>query len=397
MRISTAGMHSAALAQLIQRSADLSKTQNQIAAGSRILTPADDPLGAAQALELDRALAESQQHGRNTSAATGRLSLEEQTLSDATTLLQRVRDLTVQANNATLDDLSRQSIVAEMQVRLSELVDLANRRDSNGEYVFSGYSTLTRPFIQTGGSVTYVGDQGTRMIQTGPSQSVADSHPGSEVFMNVIQGNGTFITRATGTNTGGGIIDGGSVTNSAAWVPDTYTIEFTSATDYQVLDSTSTVISAGVFSADSSIAFNGIQVQITGAPATGDTFTIAPSGKEDVFATVGNLVTTLGRPSDSNAQNALFATEMGNSLAQIDRSLEQISNVRSQVGARLSVLGDASNAQADRQLDLQTSLSGLRDLDYADAITRLNLQLAGLQAAQQSYAKISQLSLFNYL
>jgi flagellar hook-associated protein 3 FlgL len=51
----------------------------------------------------------------------------------------------------------------------------------------------------------------------------------------------------------------------------------------------------------------------------------------------------------------------------------------------------------DRQLDLKTQLSQIRDLDYADAITTLNIQLAGLQAAQQSYAKISNLNLFNYL
>ena len=88
---------------------------------------------------------------------------------------------------------------------------------------------------------------------------------------------------------------------------------------------------------------------------------------------------------------------MGKALQQIDNALERVGEVRSETGARLAVLSDAEDDQADRQLDLKTQLSQIRDLDYADAITTLNIQLAGLQAAQQSYAKISGLNLFNYL
>jgi flagellar hook-associated protein 3 FlgL len=100
MRISTAGMHEALLARLMERTVALERTQNQLASGKRILTPADDPSGAVRALDIDRALAESQQYARNIDAATNRLSLEEQTLANTTSLLQRVRDLIVQANNA---------------------------------------------------------------------------------------------------------------------------------------------------------------------------------------------------------------------------------------------------------------------------------------------------------
>jgi flagellar hook-associated protein 3 FlgL len=397
MRISTQGIHNAALDQMMAKSAALAKTQNQIAAGTRILSPADDPIGAAQALELDRALAESQQHVKNTTAATNRLSFEEQTLGDVTSLLQRVRDLTVEANNPTLDDSARKSIMSEVQVRYQDLVDLANRKDSNGEYLFSGYSTLTQPFVQSGGAVTYQGDDGTRVLQTGPSQRVTDGHAGSDVFMNIKQGNGTFVTGAAAANTGAATIDGGSVINAAAWTPGSFTIHFTSATDYEVLDSTNTQVTTGTYSAPGTVTFNGIQVEIQGTPAQNDVFTIAPAATQNMFSTLSSLITTLQRPSASVAQNAQFATEMGTALQQIDNSLERISDVRSEVGARLSVLSDTTNNQADRQLDLKTQLSQIRDLDYADAITTLNIQLTGLQAAQQSYAKISGLNLFNYL
>ncbi len=398
MRISTNGIHNSALAQMMAKSAALAKTQNQIASGTRILTPADDPIGAAQGLELDRALAESQQQEKNTTAANNRLSFEEQTLGDVTTLLQRVRDLTVQANNPTLDDSARKSILSEVQVRYQDLVDLANRKDTNGEYLFSGYSTLTQPFVKSGAGVTYQGDDGTRVLQTGPSQRITDGHPGSAVFMNIQQGNGTFVTGVAGTNTGAGTIDTGTVINAAAWTPGTFTIHFTDATDYEVLDSTNTQIATGTYSANGTgISFNGVQVQVQGAVATDDKFTVGPAGTQDMFSGISKLLAGLQLPSDTTAQNAQFSTQMGQALQQIDNSLTRISNTRSEVGARLSVLSDAGNDQADRQLDLKTQLSQIRDLNYADAITSLNIQLAGLQAAQQSYAKISGLNLFNYL
>jgi flagellar hook-associated protein 3 FlgL len=400
MRISTAGIHNSALGQMMAKSSALAKTQNQIAAGTRILTPADDPIGAAQALELDRALAESQQHQKNTTAATNRLSFEEQTLGDVTSLLGRIRDLSVEANNPTLDDGARKSILSEVQVRFEDLVDLANRKDTNGEYLFAGYSTLTQPFVRSGNTVSYQGDDGTRVLQTGPSQRVTDGHPGSAVFMNIPQGNGTFLTSAESTNTGAATIDVGTVTNATAWgTGGSFTIHFTTPTDYEVLDAVSgTQLSTGTYSPNGTgITFNGVQVTIQGAAATGDQFNVDPGGSEDMFTAVNNLITTLKRPSSSTAQNALFATEMGQALKQLDNSLDRISDVRSEVGARLAVLSDSTDDQADRQLDLKTQLSQIRDLDYADAITTLNIQLAGLQAAQQSYAKISGLNLFNYL
>ncbi len=188
------------------------------------------------------------------------------------------------------------------------------------------------------------------------------------------------------------------MTNATAWTPGTYTIHFTTPTDYEVLDSTNTQISTGTYSPNGTgITFNGISTQIQGIAATNDQFTVSPAGAEDMFTSVNKLITTLQRSSNSTAQNAQFATEMGQALSQIDNSLERVADVRSEVGARLSVLSDSTGDQADRQLDLKSQLSQIRDLDYADAITTLNIQLAGLQAAQQSYAKISGLNLFNYL
>ena len=88
---------------------------------------------------------------------------------------------------------------------------------------------------------------------------------------------------------------------------------------------------------------------------------------------------------------------MGSALVHLDRALDHLSSVRSEVGARLSVLDQTDDTRGDTEVDLKSSISQLRDLDYAAAITQLNLQSVGLQAAQASYARLAQISLFDYL
>jgi flagellar hook-associated protein 3 FlgL len=215
--------------------------------------------------------------------------------------------------------------------------------------------------------------------------------------MNVPAGNGTFVTTANSANTGTGSIGTTSVANRAAWVVDTYTINFTSPTAYQVTNSANTVVSSGTYTPGTAITFNGASVTLQGQPAAGDTFAAAPAGTQDMFSTLDNLRTAVRAALTTPADNAKFATNMGTALNQLDQALNQISDVSASVGARLNTIDTAKSNNASEQVDLQTSMSQLQDLDYASAIGKLSLQQTGLQAAEAAYSKISQLSLFNYL
>jgi flagellar hook-associated protein 3 FlgL len=146
MRISTSAMHDLAIAALLRQQAELSKTQNQIATGKRVQKPSDDPVAAAQLFELTRTQSQVEQFNRNSTAATTRLQLEEQALADAGTVLQRVHELVVQSNTATLTNSDRQYIVTELQARASELQAIANRQDTNGDYLFAGFAARTQPW-----------------------------------------------------------------------------------------------------------------------------------------------------------------------------------------------------------------------------------------------------------
>jgi flagellar hook-associated protein 3 FlgL len=397
MRISTAGMHHAALNALLGQQSVLSRTQQQIASGKRVQTPADDPVAAVHIMELQRALAESDQFTLNADMAKNRLTLEEQALADANTLITRVRELTVQGNNGSVDPTSRRMLATEVRSRLKELVDIANRRDANSEFLFSGYATLTQPFAQTGASIGYFGDQGNRALQIGPDQRIVDGHSGSDVFMAVTEGNGTFVTTATAGNAGNGVIAGGTLVDPAQWVPGDYTLRFTSATgDYEILEG-ATVVATGAYTQNSTISFNGANINMTGMPAQNDSFSIARSRSEDMFTTLSNLATTLESSTLTSAERARFNSDMATVLQQLDQTGDHLLNVRAEVGARLSAIDGAQEALADRKVELETTTSQLRDLDYAEAVSRMNQQLVGLQAAQASYSKIAQLSLFDYL
>jgi flagellar hook-associated protein 3 FlgL len=399
MRISTQSFYGSALSAMMDQQSVLSRTQNQVATGKRVNSPADDPIAAVHILELERAQSEADQFGKNGEMARSRLNLEEQSLADAGTVLQRVRELTIQAGNtATLSNSDRQSIATELAARRQELQDIANRKDGAGEYLFSGFASLTQPFSTSGtGGINYAGDQGGRLLQVGPSQRVADGHSGFDVFMKIQEGNGTFVTGATVTNTGSGVIDNGSVVNAAAWVPGDYTLTFSSATTWQILDASNAVVTAGTYVPGSTVSFNGIQVSVKGAPAAGDTFSIAASGSQDLFATLDTVISALRAPASTPSGQARLQTAISGSLQQLDTSADHLLGIRAEVGARLSLLDGAESDRENRKVDIAGSLADLRDLDYAEALTRMNQQIVGLQAAQQSYIKIAQLSLFNYL
>jgi flagellar hook-associated protein 3 FlgL len=306
----------------------------------------------------------------------------------------------VQAGDATLNDTDRQQIATQIQTDIQSLLGTANTQDSNGEYLFSGYSTQTQPFVtDSGGNVSYEGDAGNRLIQISANQSVADSDTGAAAFMDISAGNGTFTTAANAANTGSGVIDSGSVVDSAQWVPDDYTLTFTSPTTYQVTDNTTgaTVVANGSYTSGTAIQFNGVEVTVTGAPAAGDSFNVAPSNNQSMFATLTQLTTALNQPADTAASKAQLASSLGNALTNIDQDVSHLSTVSASVGSRINLLSAQGTTNTAAGTTLTTQQSNLQDVDYASAVSTLNEQMVGLQAAEQSYAAIAQLSLFKYL
>ncbi|MGB1908253.1 MAG: flagellar hook-associated protein FlgL, partial [Spongiibacter sp.] len=149
MRISTSQIFSNGVNRMLEQQAQLIETQTQLASGKRIINPSDDPVGAVRSLELTRANEKTAQYDRNANYLDARLRLEENAISNSIDVLQRVKQLAVQANNAAQSNESRAAIAAELDQHFSALLDLANTRDSNGRSIFAGYQQSGDAFTKT--------------------------------------------------------------------------------------------------------------------------------------------------------------------------------------------------------------------------------------------------------
>jgi flagellar hook-associated protein 3 FlgL len=119
--------------------------------------------------------------------------------------------------------------------------------------------------------------------------------------------------------------------------------------------------------------------------------------KQDLFTTLQNIVDDLQETGSSPAELSALNNAMARAIENLDQAQGNVLEVRADVGVRLSLLDSQRNINESFNLQLQSTLSDVQDLDYAEAISRFNLELTALQAAQQAYVKMQGLSLFNYL
>jgi flagellar hook-associated protein 3 FlgL len=376
---------------------NLSQTQNQIATNLSFTTPSQNPVAAGAVNQYTQALTQSQQYDTNANSAQGRLSIEDNAMSQVQSALQSLRTLALQANSGTQSDQNRAAIATQATQIQSSLVSLANTQDGNGEYIFGGFATQTPPFALSATGATYSGDQGQRQVQIAAGQTISEGDNGAAVFNNIKTGNGTFTATAGLGNTGGGVLGATTVTNPAAYNGGTYAINFTAANTYEVRDSSNVLVTSGTYTAGQAIAFGGVQVTLTGQPATGDTFSVAPSTNQSLFTSVQNLVTALQTTTGSTASQAKLNNSLNTAINNIDRALDHSSSVRADIGGRLNSITTQLSVSGAQQIQLKTSISSLQSLDYASAITKLDQQNVTMTAAMQAYTLTQGLSLFKFL
>ena len=403
MRLSSTTIFESGVNSMLSRQQELNKTQQHVATGRRVLAPSDDPVASAQALDLTEAKGINKQHALNAGAVRARLGLEETSLQAITQLLHDVKTRVVQAGDGALSAPDLRSIAAEIDARYHELLGLANATDGSGEYLFAGFRTQALPFVETApGVVAYFGDEGRREVAVSASRSISLNDPGSDVLMRVRNGNGTFATGITPGNTGSGIVSPGSVTNATLMTGHNYTVTFSVAggvTQYSVVDTTTatTVVSNAPFVPGGPIAFDGLQIEIEGVPANGDVFVVQPSANVSVFQTIEYLRATLQAAGTGPVENAKLTNALNTVHLNLQSALDRVLAVTASVGTRLKEV-DAVIAQSeDLDLDYDTRLSQLRDIDYARSLSELNFQQLHLEAAQKSFLRVSALSLFGLL
>ncbi len=400
MRISSGNVFDTNVSMLNQQQSSLLHTNQQVASGRRMLTPADDPAASANALLVSQAEGTNAQFTVNRDAAKSATGMAEAVLQSVTTLLQDVKTKAVQAGNGALSASDRSSIAGELQGRLDQLVALANSTDGTGNYLFSGFQGKTIPFVNTSLGVQYMADDGQRMVQVSSSRKMATSDSGADIFMRIKNGNGVFVTEANPNNMGAASIGQGSVTDSALLNGTTYKLTFTSPSTYDVSDEVGNVLSINNgFTSGEALSLPGMQFSIIGSPVTGDTFTVAPSSNESLFKTLGDLIAALNttNPAGEAVTSAQLTSSLSKAMSGIDRGLDNVLTVRASLGARMNELDSLQATGEDLSLQYKQTLSTLQDLDYNKAISDLNRQTTSLTAAQKSFKQIADLSMFNYM
>ncbi|MBS1189622.1 MAG: flgL [Rhodocyclaceae bacterium] len=412
MRVSTSQIFDSGTLSIQRNQSSLFKLQNQLSTGRRILAPEDDPIGASEALNVSQSISMNAQLLDNQGNAANQLALVEDRLGGVTDLIQSVRARLVEAGGGTLTDGDRRAIAAEIRQRYDEAVSLANSTDGDGQYLFSGYRGATPPIAVAGtpGSrtVTYNGDDGQRLLQVENGRQMSVSHPGSDLFMGIRQGNGIFMSSPGAANQGTGIISTGSVISG--FDGSTYALTFTSATTYDLTvtppgGGPATTTPGFPYTSGSAIVLGPsgppaqqFQVSIEGAPSAGDTFSVAPTTNQDLFSTIDQFIKALETPSQGNpALQTSFRNQLVRIGDSMDQALENVLRVRTDIGARMLALDSMTTVGQEVDLQYKSNLSQLQDLDYAKAITDMSRQQMTLEAAQISFKKTSELSLFNIL
>jgi flagellar hook-associated protein 3 FlgL len=308
MKISTQLLFSRAAEQMSLVQNKISDSQVQLSQGKQLIKPSDAPDQAAVIQRMKTVMSRQESFHASLSTLNSRLQNEDTTLKSATNLLVRAKEIAVQAANGTLAPVNRKALAAEMQGVRDQLLSLANAKDNNGNFLFSGSRSDKPAFGSPGPGQTpvYQGDQTRMTVMVGDQRTIPINRTGTDVFVSISR-----INEVSGKPEGVGF--------------------------FKVMDD----LIAGInFS-------NGVAIQRGGAEMT-------------------------------SLLNGL-------SLAHAD------------IGTDLNVVEQQSNVIDDTILNIKSNLSNIEDLDYASAITKMNQQMLSLEAAQSSFSKMAQLTLFNYL
>jgi flagellar hook-associated protein 3 FlgL len=422
MRISTSLIYGTGLNTINAQQSDLLHLYQQIGSGQKMVTPADDPLAASQAINISQSQALNTRYASNRAVANQNLGTEENALGSLTDLLVSVRTALVQAGNGTLSDADRGTLADVLKNAQQTMLGIANTTDGNGQYVFSGSQGNVAAYqladpSDPNSSYVYKGDTLQRNIQADQTRRIASSDVGSDVFQRAQPGTLSYTTTAADSNTGTAVVGQPSIADptqnpsaqygfSVAFSDDgsgnlQYTVVTTDySTDPPTDDSATATPQAWTDGQQAIDLGHGTTVQISGTPAVGDTFDVEPMNNSNtnlnMFDTLSGLITALQSPSQGNDQATASLHNMINTAMQkLATNYDNVLTVRSSIGSRMNELTALDDTGTQNNLGYTKSLSDLEDLDYYGATMQLSLRQAALQGAASAFQVIQNLSLFN--
>ena len=403
MRISTNLMFQRGLDSLQRSESALYKVQQQLTRQTKILSPSDDPIANSQVMNLNNALAQNEQFMRNSTSLEANLRQSEANLDGVNSGLQRARELAVGVVNGSYSADDRKAVAKELRAIEKQLVDQANARDAQGEYMFAGFQSRKEPMQYNAStqSYQYVSDQGARNIQLTPNLKLAANEPGSKPFANVSQR--VDINVESGQNLVGEL----RVSNREQFTdfteqqqsngnPRDFNISFDGAGNYSIDDTSGNNLASGAIT-DGKISFNGMDITLAKDTTPSATDTIQISNGEPIGRNPITLVSDLAAALEGKGTNGQWEDEASWALDDLNKAMDNVVGTQADIGARMNVMESARTQLRDADVVNQTARAELADVDYNEAVTELVKNETLYQASQQVFSRINQLSLFDYV
>jgi flagellar hook-associated protein 3 FlgL len=418
MQISTNEFLLGSLNDILAQEQNVNQLNREIATGQTLIDASDNPSAAGEVIGLTNQVGTLNYDTANGAAATQTLQSGVSALQQVTTLLDQLQStVTAAANGGATTESDREADVTSAQSVLQQLVQLSNTQGSNGGYLFAG-SKSNAPAFSTlpSGQVVFNGDDSTNQVQIAPSLTVNSTISGQNVFTNVPAGSSGVAVSASSGNTGGAYVLATGVTSvsqftAASLAGTQYDISFSgsgSNLTYQVTsghgapgstgyDATSGVVASGSYTAGADLTFGGIDVEVNGTPAAGDSFAVQPGAKTSLFQIVQNFISALGMTQSSSGQNAQAQQALQNVLSDLGGAQTGILTAQAALGTSLSEIQSVATQTNSQTADANSSISDLQSANLPEVIANYSESLTALQAAEESFAKVQNLTLFQYL
>ena len=413
MRISTQQIFLSNIDNISQSNANLFKIQNQLSTGKRIQQPSDDPLASAQIQKFKKEIARTEQYISNIDVSKRRLQLEEDTIEKINNQSIRLRELAIKGKNGTLNDSDRKSIASEVGEIVKSLQGLMNTKDVQGEYLFSGNKGFTESysFNQATKRYEFNGDDGQRFLQVGPSNRVASTDSGFDIFEKVPRVPGYIKTNITQTVP---IVtkvdmDDGDKEKFGEFMAEKGPLKVVvNAGRISVTDKNGDFVTAekppvALNNYDPATNSDAPTIKIAGmeidfSATTDGTSTLDVFDQHNILNTANDLKETL---ETANLKTDKGKEKFAESMDFILKNLEGVEDLnvraRASIGGRVNTLDRQLDVNEEYKLFTEKARSSFEDLDFSEAISRFKLQETALQAAYSSFAKIQDLNLFNFL
>lgn len=403
MRVTTNMSYQSSMRALQKASERLDKASEQMTTGDKFATAGEDPTGMAQKLSLSSKITAFQQYSTNGSLLDSSLTLEGTILDSVTTNLQSAYTLTQKSVNGAMSAVDKKSIASELEQLQTQLYDLMNSKNADGEYIFGGNQSQTQPFVKNdAGDYEFKGDTGQRMIQVAPSVQIAANDSGLSVFQQVATRRTLSATTATDLAIG---VSSQSEFDSffrnqydfTTPANNVYTISATAASpDQYLITGNNGYSQTGDYTPGEAINFNGISLTMTAAaPSAGQTFSLNAPTNDNVLNSLNKMIKDLNNSSSLTDEE--WTSTIANVQTHINNTLDRVGITQGAVGGRQNNLEQIVNSNSSLETITAEARANVSEIDLYEAISNVSLQENALTMAQQAFAKVNTSTLFDYL